>query len=167
MRKYKNSFFGDLIAIIIIVVFVYFIYRQIQINDLKQIQKINEEFGVNEFNLDAINRTEYIAKLTESKNKEVSEALIEYIQFKEREEELDKLYKLNLSYRKGCISSTYRSKTETIYLKQNKVKNMFKDKEGNKELNEFLNWDKYIEDLENNYNFLELKSEIKNYPICD
>ncbi|MDD3178642.1 MAG: hypothetical protein PHR26_03935 [Candidatus ainarchaeum sp.] len=163
----KNSFIGELLIIIVIIIFICIITQQIKINDLKQIQKINKNYNISENKLYSEDNIEYIALLSESKNKTAAEAIIEYIKFIESNKELEKIYKLNLSYGNGCISKEYLLKTETIYLKKNKVLALFKEEEDNKEYIKYIFWDKYIYDLETNYDFLLLKSEIKKNPICD
>ena len=164
MQYKKTSFLGEIIFIIVLVLFVYLFMNQVKTSDIKTIQKINNKYGITKNNLVPNNHLDYIAELNNI-NSQYSKPIINFVNFIVDTRDIPEAINLTILNEKKCISKKLRLKIITAPLNQKEAIHQFESIKKNKQLNK-INWDSYIQTLKLNTQLTEIKTEALDVPVC-
>ncbi len=159
MKREKISFLGDLIIIIVIVLFAFLFLNQLKQNNINEIKSINEKYGVTKQVLvpDTSFQNEYILELTNVKEKEITENLIAFIKLNQEIVFIENSIRRGTVVREDCISRDLKLRINSVNIKVNGLIKNFQ--EINSKKNEQLNISQYINFLRN------IKEKYNKYKI--
>lgn len=165
MEKRKISFLGDLLIIIVVFIFVVLFLNQMNLNNVKKIEQINQKHGISKQILVANDISSYIADLSLIEEKEITEPLIEFNKLSLEISEIEKsLYRASV-VREECISRDLKIKINSAFLKIETLEKTFKEKDSKKYASlYFEDYSFYLSNLKKIY--FKYKVDIENIPVC-
>ena len=162
-KRRKISFLGDLVIILIIVLFVFLFLRQLKQNNINEIAKINEEFGLSETVLVPGDKNQYVLKLSAVNDKEITPVLTEFIKLNQDVESVERLIFRASVVREECISRDLKFKINSINFKIDKQISDFENLKGYDK----LNIESYLSFLRNlKVEYLSYRLEAERIPVC-
>jgi hypothetical protein len=165
MRRERVSFLGDLIIIIIIVLFAFLFLNQFKQNNINEIKTINEKYGVTSQILVPTNQNEYVMELSNVKEKEITNNLIEFIKFNQELNFIENSIKRGTVVKEDCISRDLKLRINSVTIKINGLIKNFE--EINSKKNEPLNISQYITFLKNvKEKYMKYKIDADTLDVC-
>jgi hypothetical protein len=158
--KKKISFLGDVIIIIVLFIFAYFIYNGFANAEIKEINEINNKHLIYTQRLIPTQKISYIEEL-KSLDSQYTKPIIKFIELQEDTKRLDDKIKYDFSIN-NCIKEKRITELNIINNRKSELLQEFKDLYNSRL--DSIYWNSYIEVL-NNYNIDKIKIDI-NPNLC-
>ena len=161
----KSSFIGDLIFGIILIGAIVLILYQVNNNQIKQIAKIDKQYGVDGDTLIPYDSDGYIAMLTQINNNDYTTPIIQYIRLYEDSKKLNNKINLLILTGNNCVPKSISFEVDSMIQKQQNVVALFEA--GNRKKLNQIYWDKYLDILKSTTTYSEIEVEIIKKPVCN
>jgi len=164
MRKQKISFLGELLIIIIIVLFVYLFLNQTKQTQINQIDLINQKYGISNQILMPGDHAGYISEIS-NVSEEITDDLINFVKLNQEISEIERMVFRASVVREDCASRELKLKINSINQNIDKLTRDFEEKNIKKyqKLN-IPSYVKYLKTIKSKY-FL-YKTDIDKLATC-
>lgn len=162
-ERRKISFLGDIVIILVIVIFVFLFMRQFEKNTINEIQEVNKEFNVSGIILIPSNTNEYIIRLSQVSNNEITPVLIDFVKLNQEISIIENLIFRGAIVREDCMSRDLKLRINSAYLKIVKLQRDFNEIKHYEQ----LNINNYISQLNAlNKKYLIYRNDSEKIPVC-